>query len=129
MLNAELLIDKNNVRAHQATLATQQSNVHLKRMHALEIRADRIRDAEMSVAVMNVPVHQVALGIHIKDACVEKQQLCVPITFVDEMLPVELSIKMNPNVTAHHFIQTEIHIMNVRIEFSMTSFLINIIMY
>lgn len=122
MHNAELLIDRSNAHAHRATLVIQQSNVHSKRMHALEIHADQIHDAEMSAAAMNAAVHQDALVIRTKDVCVVKRQLCAPITLADEMLPAELSIKMNPNAIARHFIQMEIHIMNVRIEFSTTNY-------
>lgn len=116
-LNVESLIDRSNAHVHPDILAIRPSNARLKRMRALEIRADQILDVETLVAAMNALVHQDALAIHTKDVCAERRQLCALIILVDEMLPAESSIKMNQSAIAHHFIQMETHTMNVRIEF------------
>lgn len=68
------------------------------------------------MAVMNALVLQDVLVIHIKDVCAVNQALFARNNLVDEMQPAELSIKTNPNVIVLHFIQTEIHTMNVSFE-------------
>ena len=67
------------------------------------------------MAAMNVPAHQDAKVIHAKVAyAAENGKPIVPVTLADEMQLVVLSTKTQPNATARHFIQTEIHTLNVR---------------
>lgn len=113
MHNVVLLTDRNNALVLRATLEIQPLNVRLKQMHAHATRADRIQDAEMLLAAMNVHAHPVVLVIHIKDVYAVNRAQFVQRNHVDEMQHAELSIKMNPNVIARHYIQVEIHTLNV----------------
>lgn len=117
MHNAVWSIDKNNVHVHRDISEIQLLNVHLERVRAPEIHADQTQDVAMLTVVMNAHAVQVVLEIHTKDAYAENQAQFVHNKIADEMQPAELSTKMNPNVTALHFIQMETHIMNVNIAF------------
>lgn len=58
-------------------------------------------------------VHQDVLVIHIRAVYAVNRAQFVQNNPVDEMQRAELSIKMNRNVTARHYIQVEIHTLNV----------------